>query len=243
MVGESLAARRGVSVGDRFSAAGVTVYVAGIIESERAQDRNVAYVQLPFLQETVMRGGTGGIVTQFNVTVDTPSRMEEIAAIIDAEFKHDEHPTSTWPEKAFVGRAVRDVVELVSFAGWVGWGSLAAVLALIANAIILAMRDRIRDQAVLQTLGYSGGLLAWMVLLEGAILGAVGGLVGGIASTILVTFGRFSMAMEGVNVEIVNDPRLAVIGAGIAILLGLLAGAVPAVRAARSEITEGLRAI
>ena len=243
MVGESLAARRGVSVGDRFSAAGVTVYVAGIIQSERAQDRNVAYVQLPFLQETVMRGGTGGIVTQFNVTVDTPSRMEEIAAIIDAEFKFDEHPTSTWPEKAFVGRAVRDVVELVSFAGWVGWGSLAAVLALIANAIILAMRDRIRDQAVLQTLGYSGGLLAWMVLLEGAILGAAGGLVGGVASTILITFGRFSMAMEGVNVEIVNDPRLAVIGAGIAILLGLLAGAVPAVRAARSEITEGLRAI
>lgn len=243
VVGESLAARRGVSVGDRFSAAGITVYVAGIVASERAQDRNVAYVQLPFLQETMTRGGTGGIVTQFNVTVDTPARMEEIAAVIDAEFEHDEHPTSTWPEKAFVGRAVRDVIEMVGFAGWVGWASLAAVLALIANAIILAMRDRIRDQAVLQTLGYTGGLLAWMVLLEGAILGFAGGVIGGAASTSLIAIGRFSMSMEGVNVEIVNDPRLALLGACIAILLGLLAGAVPALRAARSEITEGLRAI
>ena len=131
----------------------------------------------------------------------------------------------------------------MSFAGWVGWASLAAVLALIANAIILAMRDRIRDQAVLQTLGYTGGLRARLVRPEGAILGAAGGVIGGVASTVLISFGRFSMTMEGVNVEIVNDPRLAMIGAGSAIILGRLAGAVPAVRAARSEITEGLRAI
>ena len=243
LVGESLAVRRGVKVGDRFSAAGITVYVAGIVASDRLQDRNVAYVRLPFIQEAINRGGTGGIVTQFTVTVDDPTTLDTVAAAIDEAFARDEHPTSTWPEKAFTGRAARDVVELVNFAGWVGWGSLAMVLALIGNAIVLAMRDRIRDHAVLQTVGFTGGLLAWMVLLEGAILGLVGGVVGAVASVVLMTMGRFSLSMEGVNIEVAHDPDLALVGAGIAIALGLLAGAVPAFRAARAEISEGLRAV
>lgn len=243
LVGESLAIRRGIGVGDRFSAAGITVYVAGIVRSDRLQDQNVAYVQLPFLQEAVSRGGTGGVVTQFTVTVEDPKRLEAIAADIDREFARDEHPTSTWPEKAFTGRAARDVVELVGFAAWVGWGSLTMVLALIGNAIVLAMRDRVRDHAVLQTLGFTGGLLAWMVLLEGAILGLVGGIVGAAGSVALMTAGRFSLTMEGVNIEVAHDPSLAILGAGIAITLGLLAGAVPAFRAARAEISQGLRAV
>lgn len=243
LVGESLAKRRGIQVGDRFSAAGITVYVAGILASEQPQDRNVAYVHLPFLQESVLRGGTGGIVTQFSVNVDDPLLMEQVATAIDTEFRHDEHPTTTRSEKAFVGRAARDIVELVGFAGWIGWASLAAVLALIGNAIVLSMRDRIRDHAVLRTLGWTGSLLAWMVLLEGAILGLIGGILGGVAAALVIHFGRFSMTMEGLNVEVVSNPMLAVIGTFIAVLLGILAGAVPAWRAARTEIAQSFRAV
>ena len=83
LVGEALAARRGLAVGDRFSAAGVTVYVAGVLAGDHAQDRNTAWVHLPFLQEAVRRGGTGGEVTQFNVTVSDPSRLEEVAAAVE----------------------------------------------------------------------------------------------------------------------------------------------------------------
>ena len=243
IVGESLAARRGIRIGDRFSAAGITVFVAGILGSERAQDRNVAYVHLPFLQESMKRGGTGGVVTQFLVTVDDPKQLGTVAESIDLAFTADEHPTSTWPEKAFTGRAARDIVQLVGFATWLGWGALVAVLALVANAIVLAMRDRIRDHAVLRTLGYTGGLVAWMVLIEGAFLGLVGGLVGTSASAIAVMVGRFGMTMEGVSIEISTDPRVAVIAALIAVGLGLLAGAVPAIRAARAGIVPGLRAV
>ncbi|MCP4497420.1 MAG: ABC transporter permease, partial [Phycisphaeraceae bacterium] len=46
IVGEALAARRGIRVGDRFNAAGVTVYVAGILDSSEMQDRNSAWVHL-----------------------------------------------------------------------------------------------------------------------------------------------------------------------------------------------------
>ncbi|MDP7006204.1 MAG: ABC transporter permease, partial [Phycisphaerales bacterium] len=51
IVGSGLAKRRGIQVGDRFSAAGVEVFIAGIQETDQPQDKNVALVQLPFLQE------------------------------------------------------------------------------------------------------------------------------------------------------------------------------------------------
>lgn len=243
IVGESLAARRRIKVGDRFSAAGITVYVAGILASNQPQARNVAFVHLPFLQETLKRGGTGGVVTQFNVRVDNPSQMDAVAAAIDREFAHDEHPTTTRDEKAFVGRAARDIIELVRFASWVGWASLGAVLALIGNAIVLSMRDRIRDLAVLRTLGWTPGLIAWMVLLEGATLGLLGGVLGAGGAAAAAFFGRYSMTMEGLNIEVVADPSLALIGTAIAVTLGLLAGAVPAINAARTDIAQGFRAI
>src|SRR2546421_12976756 len=50
LLGETLAKRRGLKVGERFDAAGVTVYVAGIVRSREPQDQNVGYVHLDFLQ-------------------------------------------------------------------------------------------------------------------------------------------------------------------------------------------------
>ena len=117
------------------------------------------------------------------------------------------------------------------------------VFVLVANAIVLAMRDRIRDHAVLQTLGFTGGLIGFMVLLEGAILGILGGGVGALAAWLFTKIGRFSMTMEGLNVEISSDPTVLAIGIGLALLLGLLAGVVPAWRASRREIAHSFRAV
>ena len=189
------------------------------------------------------RGGTGGTVTQFNVKVDDPLAMETVAKAIDAEFRHDEHPTSTSSEKAFVGRAAKDIIEIVGFATWLGWGALMTVFALVANAIVLSMRDRVRDHAVLQTLGYSGALIGWMVLLEGAILGLAGGAIGTLSAWTFTWFGRFSMTMEGLNVEISSDPLVIALGIGMALGLGLLAGLAPAWRVSRQEIAHAFRAV
>ena len=51
LVGQTFAQRRNLQTGDQFEAVGVNVYVAGIIKSNEAQDNNVAYVHLPFLQQ------------------------------------------------------------------------------------------------------------------------------------------------------------------------------------------------
>ena len=243
IVGEALASRRGLRVGDRFSAAGLTVYVAGILNTDHPQDRNIAWVHLPFLQEAARRGGTGALVTQFNVLVDDPKQLEAIASDIDALFTHDEHPTATRPERAFVGRAARDIVDLVDFAGVLAWGALAAVFALIANAIVLAVRDRVRDHAVLQTLGFTGPLIGWMVMLEGVIIGLVGGLLGAAAALTTVRVGNFSLTMEGLNMEIAGGWTAPLLGVAAALTLGFLAGVVPAIRLARRDIAASFRAV
>ena len=243
IVGEAWAARRGIDVGDRFSAAGITVYVAGILQTQHPQDRNIAWVHLPFLQEASRRGGTGGLVTQFNVAVDDPKQLEAIAADIDLLFAHDEYPTATRPERAFVGRAARDIVELVDFAGLLAWGALISVFALIANAIILSMRDRIRDHAVLQTIGFTGPLIGWMVVIEGATLGVAGGVLGALGAFAAIELGNFSLTMEGLNVEVAGGWTAPLLGITAAISLGLLAGIVPAIRLAQRDIASCFRAI
>ncbi|MCP4506548.1 MAG: ABC transporter permease, partial [Fuerstiella sp.] len=99
LLGETLARRRGLKVGDRFDAAGVTAYVAGIIRSQEVQDHNVAYVHLDFLQQTADKNL--GIVTQFNVLVEDASQLDYVAQAIDREFSVAEQPTTTRSEKAF----------------------------------------------------------------------------------------------------------------------------------------------
>ncbi len=243
LLGESLATRRGLAVGDRFSAAGITVSVAGIIQSQEPQDRNVAYTHLSFLQEASRRGGgTGGTVTQFNVKVDSPESLGEIASAIDTEFARDADPTSTRPEKAFVAAAAGDILEIVKFASWLGWGALAAVFALVANAIVLSVQDRVRDHAILQTLGYSPRHVALLVLLEGTTLGLVGGVVGA-AGAIWFTQQRLALTTEGLNVEISSDATVVLVGLAASVALGLIAGVVPAFRASRREIAESFRAV
>jgi len=243
LVGAALAARRGIRVGDRFSAAGITVYVAGIVGSDEPQDRNVAFTHLAFIQEAAGRGGTGGIVTQFNVKVDDPTRLETVADAIDAEFATDQEPTSTYAEKAFVARAASDVLQIVRFASWLGWGALAAVFALVANAIVLSVQDRMRDHAVLQTLGYSGPLIGGLIVAEGVVMGIGGGLAGAIAAYVIVSRGQFSLTMEGMNVEITADPGLILVGFLLSVGLGVLAGMVPAWQASRREIAACFRAV
>jgi putative ABC transport system permease protein len=242
LVGAALAERRRLRPGDRFTAAGVSTWVAGVFESPDVQDRNVAYVHLPFLQETAQRGGTGGIVTQFNVEVDDHASLEPVAAAIDALFASDQFPTTTRPESAFVARAARDVLAIVDFASVVGWASLAAVFALIANAIALAVRDRVRDHAILQTLGFTGGTLAWTVLLEATMLGLAGGAIGAIGAYGVLRAAGINFTMEGVSIEVAAGLAVTAAGIGIAALLGAVAGMVPAWGAARREIVQGLRA-
>lgn len=242
LIGEALAKRRGVGPGDMLAASGVNAYVAGVVRSDEVQDQNVAYVSLEFLQRTAARGGDG-IVTQFNVKVSDPARLEDVAKAIDDEFRRDQEPTDTRPEKAFVARAAHDLVQIVGFTRYLGWAALAAVLALVSNAIVLSVQDRVKEHAILQTLGFRSGLIARLVVGEGVLLGVMGGVLGSVAAYAVLHLKSMSMSVEGISMNVVADARVLGIGLAISAGVGVLAGMVPGLQASRREIAASFRAV
>lgn len=242
LVGERLAQRRGFKAGDSFDASGVTVTVAGIIRSSRAQDQDVAYVHLDFLQRSASRGSVG-VVTQFNVIVEETVLLDQVAKAIDDEFRHEAEPTQTRPERAFVAQAASDIVDIVRFTRILGWGCLAAVLALVGNAIVLNVRDRIREHAVLQTLGFRSGLITRLIVAEGLIMGALGGAMGTLLSLAILHWGNFSLYNEGMSIAISPDLALLAMGMAISSCVGIVAGLVPSMQAGRREIAHCFRAV
>ncbi len=239
LVGKHFAARRGLKPGDRFDAAGVTVNVAGIIESDEPQDNNVAYVHLPFLQQA-SRAGLG-VVTQFNVRAEGAGELSKIAEEIDAIFASDRWPTRTRPEKAFFAEAAGELIELVGFTRWLAIGAVAAVLGLVANAVLLTVRSRVKENAVLQTLGYPRGAIGVMVAAEGMLLGLLGGAVGVVGACGFLFWQNFTVGNEGVTMALVPGGDVVWRGMAVALALGILASLYPAWKAARSVIVVSLR--
>lgn len=241
LLGETLAARRGLKVGDQFDAAGITAYVAGIITSDQPQDQNVAYVHLDYLQQQTDK--KLGTVTQFNVKVDDPARLDQVAAEIDLLFESAEQPTTTRSEKAFVAQVAGDMIELIGFTQYLGWGCLIAVLALVGNAIVLSVQDRIKEHAILQTLGYSGSLIGRLIVTEAVVLGVLGGVFGAVGALLTIRLTRVSFSVDGLSIPIHADAMLLGTGLLIAVTLGVLAGMVPAIQAARRPIATCFRAV
>lgn len=242
LLGETLATRRGLKVGDRFEAAGITVYVAGIMQSSEPEDQNVAYVHLDFLQ-FASGSRSGGIVTQFNVNVTDPSRLDGVAAAIDAHFETAQDPTYTSAEKSFVGRAAADVVEIVGFLDALAWGCLVAVLALIGNAIVLSVQDRIKEHATFQTLGFRGHLIARLIICEGLVLSIAGAVVGCAFSIGFLMYSALAISLDGHSLPIQATPGAFLTGVCFAAAMGVVAGAFPAWQASRRDIVSCFRAV
>ncbi|NNC87763.1 MAG: ABC transporter permease [Akkermansiaceae bacterium] len=240
LIGENFARRRGLKPGDTFEAVGINVLVAGIIRSGNAQDNNVAYVQLPFLQQASKVGL--GTVTQFNVKVDDAARLESVASAIDETFKSDAQPTHTRPEKAFFAETAKQMVELIGFTRWLGLGAVAAVLGLVANAVLLIVRGRVKETAILQTLGFSRLMIGLLVSFEGILLGLLGGGTGVAAAVAFFQWQSFTLGNEGLTLAITPDLTVLLKGLVVALLLGLLASLYPAYRAARQPVIESLNA-
>ena len=238
LVGQTFAQRRNLQTGDQFEAVGVNVYVAGIIKSNEAQDNNVAYVHLPFLQQASKVGL--GTVTQFNVKVESAELLDAVATKIDTTFRSDSQPTVTRPEKAFFAETAKQMIELIGFTRWLGLGAVAAVLGLVANAVLLIVRGRIKETAVLQTLGFSRLRIACLITCEGLLLGLLGGAVGVVSAILFLHWQSFTLGNEGLTLAITPSITVLFNGLLVALILGFTASLYPAWRASRQPLVESL---
>jgi putative ABC transport system permease protein len=240
LVGREFANRRNLSVGDSFSLGNIGIKVAGIFSSSEPVEEGVVLTHLEFLQRAgaVDRLGT---VTQFEVKVDDPACAEGVAREIDLMFATAEEPTDTRAKLAFLETATRDLRSILRFARLLALGCVAVVLALVGNTVMMAVAERTREMGVLRTVGFHGRHLAQAVLLEGLAYALCGYVLGLAAAFALLQVTHLSIGAEGVPVSVVFTSEVALRALGLALGASLLAAAIPAVQAARTQVVLALR--
>jgi putative ABC transport system permease protein len=240
LVGQALARRRGLKVGRTFSIGEVTVSIAGIFTAASPAEENFLYTSLEFLQRT--RGlNSVGTVTQIEVRLGEQADPYAVARAIDEEFRVGPIQTDTRPRGVFQANAVGDLVSLIHFAGYLGSACVGLVLALVATTTVMAVQDRIREHAVLQTLGFTGPRIFGLVLAESLLVSLAGGLLGVGAALGALAWSKLAVGTEGVTIAFTPSLSLGLTGLAVTLAVGLLAGLVPAWQAARAEIVASLR--
>ncbi|MBX3419907.1 MAG: ABC transporter permease [Pirellulaceae bacterium] len=240
LVGFTLAQRRGIKVGETFSIGPMSVKVSGIFRSEVAAEENVIFTPLDYLQlaEGTDRAGT---VTLHEVIVQSGFDLNQVAESIDQNLKSGPVATKTRTRGAFMANAVTDLVDFIRFTAWLGYACLGLVLSIVATTTVMSVQDRIKEYAVLQTLGVRPLTAMRLVVTESSLLCIIGGLLGAGIAISLLAWLRLAMTTEGVSLGIAPSFRLAGLAAVLSVAVGVLAGIGPAIQAVQTPIVAALR--
>jgi putative ABC transport system permease protein len=105
----------------------------------------------------------------------------------------------------------------------------------------MTTRERYAEYATLKALGFGGGFVAFLIFAESLGIALAGGLAG-----IALTFPAahaFASSVGSILTGFVVSRETMALQLGAALVVGCVAAAVPAWRAARIGIVQGLRAI
>lgn len=121
--------------------------------------------------------------------------------------------------------------------------ALGAIFAAL-NSMYAAVAARGKEIATLRAIGFGGMPVVVSVMIESLLLALLGGVLGALIGYAL--FNNVSVATLGQNfTQVVFDfkvtPELVIRGLTIAVLIGLIGGLLPAIRAARMPVTTSLR--
>jgi putative ABC transport system permease protein len=240
LVGQAVAARRSLRVGDKFTIGEISVLVAAIFQSDNAAEDALIYTHLDFLQRA--RGKSEiGTVTQLEVHLADDADPEGVAAAIDAVFHAGPVATTTRTKGMFQADTLADLAELIGFIHWLGYACVGLVLSLVATTTVMSVQDRIKEHAVLQTLGFRPLRVFRLIVFESTLLSTLGGGLGVAAGVLLLAWSGMSVAAEGVTIAFQPSWDVALQGLMASLAVGMLAGLTPGLAAARAQIVPALR--
>lgn len=239
LVGERLAERRQLKVGDRVTLGELDVHISGIMRSDSAAVGNLAFVPLDIL--SLMRERQGS-ATQFLVKVEPNADGEEIARAIDEHFRTDEARTDTKGMQAFVAAAIAEITEVVDFARWLGYLGVIIVALVVANTVFISAESRIGEMGVLETVGMPKTMLMALIAGEGIGLGLLGGILGTGIVTLLLTVWPVTLGVEGHGIDMTPSVRMVLQSLLAALLIGIFASLPPAIAVARRPLYLGVKA-
>lgn len=240
VVGQAVANRRRLSVGQKFTIGEVTVSVVGIFRSAVLAEDNFIFTHLDFLQRARGKNSVG-TVTQIEVKLANGADADAIAAQIDEAFHSGPIATTTRSKGVFQRDTLSDLAELIGLAHWLGYACVGLVLALVATTTVMAVQDRLKEHAVLQTLGVRPLRIFRLVIAESVLQSLAGGALGIGIGMLLLAWGGFAVGAEGVTIAFRPSVEMLVSGAVVSLAVGIAAGMIPGWQAARAEIVPALR--
>ena len=181
----------------------------------------------------------GASYQSIRVQLDGEGGLEALQQYVEDEPRLD---LDVQTEKDFFAQSAGGLSNLIMYLGW----PLAIIMAVGAlagawNAMYASVDSRIREIATLRTLGFSGFAAFVGTLVESLMLAFVGGLVGALI-TYFVFDGVSASTMGGSFTQVVFSfavtPEAVVNGVILALLVGLLGGFFPALRASRVPLLE-----
>jgi putative ABC transport system permease protein len=176
----------------------------------------------------------------FILELDRPDRAAEIASTIDAQFKNSNAPTKTETEKAFSAGFVTMWGNVGFLVRALGTAVFFAILFVAANTMMMAVRERIGEIAVLKTVGFQNRTVFGLVMAESILITLLGGGLGLLLS---------KAAFMGRNPLMAFFPGFGVtegtilVGLALAATLGFVSGAIPAFQSARLSVVSALRRV
>lgn len=240
VVGQAVAQRRRLRVGQRFSIGMLTVSIVGIFQSPVEADENMIYTHLEFLQRTQGLNSVG-TVTQIEVPLEDAADAKAVSKAIDHTFRAGPVGTNTRTKGVFQSKSVGDLIELIGFMHLLGYACVGLVLTLISTTTIMGVQDRVKEHAVLQTIGCTGYRIFALVMAESIVISAIGGIGGVAAALVTLRLSGLALGAEGVLIAFQPSLSIALTGSLLALAVGGLAGIIPAWQAARADIVTALR--
>jgi putative ABC transport system permease protein len=191
-----------------------------------------------YLEERVGRPGIAG---WYVLQIADANSAATVAKSIDDQFRNSTAPTKTGTEQAFNASFATMWGNVSLLMGTIGMAVVFAILLVTANAMMMSARERTGEVAVLKTIGFTDRTLFGLVMLEAGIVALTGALIGLGGAKLLYRATNFSAGgfLPGFDVT----ANTLVLGAGVALLLMLASGLVPAVRAARLPVVQALRTV
>lgn len=110
----------------------------------------------------------------------------------------------------------------------------------IINTMIMSISERTKEIGIKKALGASGRSIAWEYTLEAGAIGLLGGLIGMGLGVLAAEIINSKMASRGAEIFLIQ-PNFLIIVVAFSFCLGILAGVIPAIRAARMRAVDAIR--
>ena len=177
-------------------------------------------------------------VSWYTVQLANPAQASQVARAIDALSANSDHETKSQTESAFQQAFAKQFADIGLIVTAIMGAVFFTLLLLTGNTMAQAVRERIPELAVLKTLGFKDSTVLILVMVESVLLVVLGGLIGmGLAALIMP--GLTAVSQGAIALPTV-PAQTWLIGLGLMLVIGVVVGLLPALRAQRLKIVDAL---